>query len=502
MLNLSQNKGFALTFSLIFLFLIVSFMAVYIMVVANGLTLANRTANQKKAYYVAEAGLADAYERIAQAGRNIIIPNPNTPFIPSPATDSGTYTIGTSSGHYTVTLALSSVPATNYTIISTGTFGNATKTLQLKISWASISKYAYWSQTESNPAFGGGLWWVGVGLPGLEMITTGPVQTNGTLNILGNPIFNGVVAEANGDGGTTPNYYYGLAPSSNPLASDPNIIFPDTITNNASQVTLPPQTTLQLINSVAADGQGLILTGGPANSSGPSTSCPSGGCIPSTVIFNPDGTITVTGKVVDPSCKTIASYNNTTLPPPANGVVYIQSTSTIPACNAPSQNDGNVTVQGTVSGQLTVAADQNIYISGNVAYNDPPPRLGSTGGDPNSKDLLGLVAQNNVTVIEASAPNQLELSAVMMAMTGSFQVDQWWVYRGDANTAVMDQFGSLINYVCGATGEMDLSGNLWGGWNQIQSYDPRLAKISPPGFPPMINSSGQAVYSKLSITEL
>ena len=49
----------------------------------------------------------------------------------------------------------------------------------------------------------------------------------------------------------------------------------------------------------------------------------------------------------------------------------MQSTRTIPKCNSSAQ-DGNATVQGTVNGQLTVAADQNIYISGNVQYNDQP----------------------------------------------------------------------------------------------------------------------------------
>ena len=71
MINLRQNKGFALIFSLIFLFLIVSFMAVYILAVANGISQANRIANGKKAYYIADAGLADAYERITQAGVNL-----------------------------------------------------------------------------------------------------------------------------------------------------------------------------------------------------------------------------------------------------------------------------------------------------------------------------------------------------------------------------------------------------------------------------------------------
>ena len=209
MINIRQNKGFALAFSLIFLFLIVSFMAVYILAVANGVSQANRISSAKKAYYIADAGLADAYERITQAGVNAVATN--NQYIPSATTDNGVYSIGGTNGSYTVSVTYSNVPRSNYTITSTGTYGKISKTLQLKMIGASISKYAYWSQTENNPAFGGPLWWVGE--PGLEMLTTGPVQTNGTLNIFGNPIFNGAVTE----GGAQPNYYSGVA-------SNPSII--------------------------------------------------------------------------------------------------------------------------------------------------------------------------------------------------------------------------------------------------------------------------------------
>jgi len=490
MINLRQNKGFALTFSLIFLFLIVSFMTVYMLAVSNGVSVANRTANLKKAYYVADAGLADAYERITQAGNNLVIPPAGTPYIPSATTDNGSYSTGNSTGNYTVTVTISQVPQLNFTITSVGTFGGASKTLQLKMTWASVSKFAYWSQTEINPTYGV-LWWVGA--PGLEMLTTGPVQTNGQLNIFGNPIFNGPVVESNlpllagnvlGNvpNSTTPNYYYGAGTTG--LKSNASVIFPQGITNDAPPVTSPVQNTLGLINTVANDGQGMVLTGA------------------STIIFNPSGTITVTGTVKNASGTTTATYNNKTMTPPANGVIYVQSNSGKPPKGCTSNNacDGNVTVQGTVNGQLTIAADQNINISGNVAYNSDPRT------NPNSTDMLGLVANQNITVIQASAfandGPKLEVSGVLVALQGSFQVDQWWVNMGNATTAVMDQYGSLINYVCGATGEMDLSGNLLGGWNQIQSYDKRLGSMAPPGFPPMVNNAGNAVYTKLSIAEL
>src|SRR5579862_6598300 len=99
MITLRQNKGFALALSLIFLFLIVSFMTVYILAVANGISEASRIANLKKAYYIADAGLADAYERLVKSGlttfasstcANPNIPSTcNTPYIPSSTTDNG-----------------------------------------------------------------------------------------------------------------------------------------------------------------------------------------------------------------------------------------------------------------------------------------------------------------------------------------------------------------------------------------------------------------------------
>ena len=360
-------------------------------------------------------------------------------------------------------------PRTTYIITSQGTYGKTSRILQLKIIAASFSRYAYWSQTEINPQLGT-LWWIS------GMLTTGPVQTNGQFNIMGNPVFNGATAEVS----ASPNYNYGTGtdPSST-TKSDPAYIFPDGLTNNAPAINLPPPSTLANFQTAASNG-GLTLTG------------------TSTVIFNANGTITVTGKVKNSNCSTTATYSNTTMSIPAAGVVYVQSSKTIPKCNS-STADGNVTVQGTVNGQLTVAADQNVYVSGDVQYNSNPTSNSS------STDLVGLVAYNNVTVIEASAPAQLAIQAVVVALTGSFNVDQYSKNPDPINNgldgAVMSQFGSLVNYASGCTGVVNSNGQLVDGWNQIQSYDNRLMVLAPPGFPPLVNSAGQGVYGKLSLKE-
>jgi hypothetical protein len=472
-----NNKGFTLTLSLIFIFMLISFISVYLVSMGNGTLQANRTANMKRAYYVAEAGLADAYERIVNSGVTTLASstctNLNAPtaatcsnaYIPNSTTDTGKYTVVTSNdSSYVVSLQFSGLPQTNYIITSQGTYGNVTRTLQLKIESSTIARYAYWSQTEVNPTLGN-LWWIS------GQLTTGPVQTNGTFNIMGNPVFDGLVSEV----GSAPNYYSGTGSDPTSLTkSDPAYVFPDGEKNNQPAITLPPATTLGDFQT-AATSNGLILTGA------------------STVTFNAAGTITVTGNAINSSCKTTMAYHNTTVSVPANFVVYVQSTKTISACKS-SASDGNVTVQGTVNGQLSVAADQNVYISGNVQYNTNPQTNSS------STDMLGLVANNNITVEEASAPAQLAIQAVLMALQGSFNVDQYSKnpdpITGGLDGANMSQFGSLINAYSGCTGVFNSSGKLVDGWNQIQSYDTRLAKTSPPGFPPLVNSSNQGVYVK------
>jgi len=476
MTNLRQNKGFALVFSLIFIFLIINFIAIYILSIANGSLVANRTVNGIQAYYVADAGLVDAYERITQAGINTVPTTPSGKFY----INNASYPIGTAIGNYSVAINNSNQSPVTYTITSTGTYNGVSITLQLKMTGASISKYAYWSNSEKNPEYGQLNWW--------KTTTTGPVQTNGTLYIAGDPIFIGPVSQS----GPSIHYDNPVTDKNDPNLSNPNIIFPDGLTVNAPAVDIPPQATLgaifQTANSLSGGvPQGLVLTG------------------PSTIIFNPDGTLNVTGTVKDSQGNVTTAYNNSTIAAPANKVIYVQSnckiTNNCPPFSSPAgvpgpppssglpygPQDGDVKVQGTVNGQLTVAADDNIYLSGSIAYNQDP----RTPGNANSTDMLGLVSENDITVITASVPKDLEISAVLVSLQGSFRPDAY--ISGPEPSHKMDIFGSMINFY-GAP--------IQSVWNRTQSYDTRLATMAPPGFPPYVNNLQHGVYSKISIQEL
>ena len=63
-------------------------------------------------------------------------------------------------------------------------------------------------------------------------------------------------------------------------------------------------------------------------------------------------------------------------------------------------------------------------------------------------------------MIEADAPAKLEIEGVLVALKGSFNVDQYSKnpdpIGGGVDGAVMDQFGSLINYASGCTGVVNI----------------------------------------------
>ena len=128
MINLRQNKGFALIFSPdIPLFnRRHSWLSIF-WLLPMVFPRPTASANEKKAYYIADAGLADAYERIMQAGFNtftsstcaILYPvDMHRTYIPSSTTDNGVYSVGAVNGNYKVSVVYSGSPRTNYVITS------------------------------------------------------------------------------------------------------------------------------------------------------------------------------------------------------------------------------------------------------------------------------------------------------------------------------------------------------------------------------------------------
>jgi type II secretory pathway pseudopilin PulG len=171
--------------------------------------------------------------------------------------------------------------------------------------------------------------------------------------------------------------------------------------------------------------------------------------------------------------------------PPANGIVYV-STSSCPITYTPfsvnytdptATGCGNVTVDGTYSGALTIASDNDIVIDGNLTH---------TGNG-----LLGLIAQNYVRVYHpfpvhtagtcgngsnsTGTIRNVNIDAAILAVSGSFIVDN---YDCGASLGTLTVNGAIAQVFRGPVG---LTGGQ-AGFVKNYNYDDRLSEQEPPYF--------------------
>lgn len=412
---MADKKGFALIFALILGSIIVAIIVSLAVIASGDLTMAGRTTNSTRAYYLAEAGLAKKYIDI----RNGNFGNINGTI---------TYT-GANSGTFTASVTQTAGGLfPTYDILATGTYKNVSKTIKLTVCQFSYSRYIYLTDRETRS--GTRIWFIGVD------VIRGPLHTNGQLNIIDDPTFEGPVSSVN----TAINYYHGPPPADNPD-------FQESLTLGAPNISLPTATDIMNnIRTAAQQSEGLYLTGN------------------SRVTLLSNGTMNVTNSAKD--------WNNHNMPLPANGALFV--------------NSGYIEISGILSGVLTVGTTNNIYITNNLLYaNDPRT-------DPASNDVLGLVSQNNV-IIDSTAPYNLEIDAYIIAVNTSFYLENYtYGLRG-----TLTLYGGVTQVERGAVGTFNVStGQKASGYTKDYNYDDRFEDFAPAFFPPARDTSGRIVYLK------
>ena len=317
----------------------------------------------------------------------------------------------------------------------------------------------------------------------------GPVHTNDGLYVCGSPNFNG----------DTDSYYNSPTTQSvsgstkfggpgkvlNPLGCANTPLFNrDNDPAGGADLPFPPaNTSIRTQADGALGGKGCLYTG------------------PTTITLNVSGGA---GRmdVASPLTKSTNSGcgPGTGLSIPANGVVYVQ---TVPSANSDPNHsscngaacNGDVKLSGTLAGQLTIAAQNDIVITGNTVYNTYP------GGT----DVLGLVANNDVVInhpVNSSGVNQSgsitdpTVDAAILALSHSFYVQNWNKGAPLGNLTVN---GVITQEFRGAVGTF--SGTppvIQTGYNKSYTYDTRLKYLSPPYFlSPTLSSWQRISYSEI-----
>jgi len=388
----------------------------------NETQIASNEMLDKKAFYLAEAGVEKSIKYLSQL---------STPFLGTGARRDQPYMLmnGVSVyGEGTVTSYLDPLDSNTgnpsrfvaVTVRASLNGNGMTKCLQVKVGQQNFSRYAYFSDLEKSPS-GSTIWFV------TEDEFFGPMHTNDQMHIYGDPIFHEEASSA----AATIDYYNGGPPRDNPS-------FLGGLTLSASRIPLPTNTSMILTK--ANEAGGLKITGNPVY-----------------IKFLVDGSgnrslsVSING----------GSYN--TMAYPANGVIYVQ---------------GTAQVEGKVKGQVTVGCNGDIRIMDNIVYNTDPRT------DPTSSDVLGLVSDKNVIMWNSTANLDVADETVMaaiMALNTSWTVQN---YDSGSPRGKLIVYGGIIQKQRGAVGTFNSSnGNIVTGYEKDYSYDPRLLDNPPPAFP-------------------
>ena len=235
--------------------------------------------------------------------------------------------------------------------------------------------------------------------------------------------------------------------------------------------------------------------------------------------LNPNGTITVRNKDVNGGAAT-------TMPLPGNGVIYVNGASVgHPAKFSPGA--GNVFVSGELRGRLTIAAANNIYITGRdptvfIPQGTPAHQyqsyynsISATGGiryasttfqpvyeygqligyEAYGDDMLGLIADKNIYILTKgwfleplgnapqvnSAPPNVTIHAALFAIDTSFANEyENYNYQQPSPGGKITLRGALIQKVRGIVGIGTTT--KWDGYQKDYAHDTRMLHDAPPYF--------------------
>ncbi len=296
----------------------------------------------------------------------------------------------------------------------------------------------------------------------------GPLHTNDALVVCGTPVFGRTLADSI-EVSSPPQGWYstGSVPHSGSSCNG-SPSFVGTFFTNAPVLT-PPPTNGQL--ATLAQNDGYKYTG--------------------------QTTIALSGTNL-----TITNNGTTqTRPIPPNGVVYIAN-STTQSCSAsyspftasyPSSSPcGNVRVHGTFSGQVTIAAENDVIVDGNVCRSTSS--CTSPSSSPNGNGMLGLIANNFVRVYHpysaesskgdcdgsngSGSLSNPRIDAAILAISHSFIVDH---YDCGSPLGTLTVNGAISQKFRGPVGTFSGSSTV-SGYSKNYNYDDRLRYLEPPHF--------------------
>lgn len=146
-------------------------------------------------------------------------------------------------------------------------------------------------------------------------------------------------------------------------------------------------------------------------------------------------------------------------------------------------NNAVVRLKGTVKGQYTIGCNSTttstgkgtVWLDDNIVYNKDPRQY------PNSTDMLGICAENNVWITKNAANNSsININASVYCEKGSFRAQEPTTRPVSGN---LNLLGGIIQQTQGGVGKAGTGGTIVNGFAKRYRYDDRFMLASPPFFP-------------------
>jgi hypothetical protein len=423
-----NQQGFVLMLVMALLLITVWLVLTILDVASNSRKLSTRQVNVDQAMYVAEAGVERA-ARFMESNLNVMVSS-------STGATNGSGSIG--SGNYSYYIFRTN--SSTYCIVSTGTVNGVSRVVRLlDVYQPTYAKYALWSHVNGALTIRHG------------STFNGHVHADDELyfdNTSGGPVFHAAVTS---DAGTYSGSITGIEFDQGLTLNSYQGTMADVDFNSAASTSLKKE----------AQANGLYLSGN------------------TTITFN-GGTLSISN--------TRTSWVNHSYTIPAKGIIYVSNNGTTSGANA-----GMVYMTGgTVQGQLTIASENDMHISGNITYVHDPRTT------PSSTDALGLITQDSIWV-DASAPTTMEIDAAMMTTgtSGDGDPGSFAVVNYDTRTPVgpLTIYGGIVQNTRGAVGTGS-GGVTQTGFTKQYSYDPRFIQTPPPYYPTVSNTVSFAQWTE------
>ncbi|NMR20162.1 hypothetical protein [Cellulomonas fimi] len=174
-----------------------------------------------------------------------------------------------------------------------------------------------------------------------------------------------------------------------------------------------------------------------------------------------------------------------------NSLGYPVSKEDLPFTNAYGCKNGDAFVEGTVKGNVTVAAENYIYVTDDLEYED------------DTEDMLGLIGNNAVWVwnpMDGNKPlngsKNRKIDAAILSVAHTFMVQNY--NKGNDDRGTLSVYGAIAQKFRGPVGTGS-GASMSTGYGKDYVYDERFRYTAPPKFlSPVTTTYGVNVWVEVS----